>query len=824
MCIRDRNKVGRGIVILTHESIKDLVVEVKLENEFQEACMIEIKLQDNDTLLFGCIYRSPTSTEKSAENNASLNLLLKKVASNRKYTHKCIVGDFNYKDINWEHWSTPHDETKEDEQFLEALRDPFFYQHVDEPTRARGTDEPSLVDLVLTNEEDQVNNINYLAPLDKSDHSVLSFSFECYLDPEVLPERFNYNKADFTSMKRHLESSGWADNFNVRAENLQVNDCWKMFRDKLLQLRGEFVPSEVGKRFYGKKGKFAINREIQDDIQNKRRLHRKWIRSIGTDREDLCRTEYVCARNLANRRITQVKRRLEQRVCGQAKKNPKRFWNHVRTSMKTKPGISPLLRNPKDKSSLCFEDKDKADILQDQFCSVFTKEPDGSLPEFKSRTNSKVEFNLTLEMVKKELHAVNPNKSLGPDEIHPTMLKELANHIAVPLHTIMIKSFEESTLPDEWKVAHVFPIYKKGSKNLAENYRPVSLTSIACRLMERILRDQIMKHLMEKKLLSDKQFGFIPKRSTVTQLLQYLDKCANSITNNKDVDVIYFDFAKAFDTVPHRRLLKKLDAYGIKGMELDWIKSFLTDRYQYVRVNGTLSKRCNVLSGVPQGSVLGPLLFVLYINDLPEITKAEMYLFADDTKLFKEINNAFDAFRLQEDIDAMASWSKDWLLRFHPDKCHVLTLGKFWNIKHAHPYTIAGSELEHVDQEKDLGVIIDSELTFEAHIFNKIKKANSIVGLISRSFEFLSPEMFRSLYIAFVRPHLEYAQVVWSPRLIKYINAIEGVQQRATRLVNSYKNYSYEDRLRLIKLPSLCLLYTSPSPRDRTRSRMPSSA
>ena len=334
------------------------------------------------------------------------------------------------------------------------------------------------------------------------------------------------------------------------------------------------------------------------------------------------------------------------------------------------------------------------------------------------------------------------------------------------------KSFAESILPDNWKIAHVSPIYKKGKKNLAENYRPVSLTAIACRLMERIIKDQIMKFLVDEKLLSNKQHGFLGKRSTVTQLLSYLDKCADSISESKVVDVIYFDFAKAFDTVPHRRLLKKLNAYGIRGLTLDWIKSFLSDRHQYVKVNDKLSKEGKVLSGVPQGSVLGPLLFVMYINDLPEVTNSDMYLFADDTKLVEEINSAEDAIRLQLDIDAMERWSKDWLLRFHPDKCHVLTLGKFWNIKHAHPYNIGGVILEHVEQEKDLGVIIDGELNFDEHIFSKIKKANSIVGLISRSFDFLSPEMLRTLFTAFVRHHLEYAQSVWSPRLIKHMDAI----------------------------------------------------
>eukprot|EP00111_Clytia_hemisphaerica_P012297 TCONS_00036119-protein len=221
-----------------------------------------------------------------------------------------------------------------------------------------------------------------------------------------------------------------------------------MFQGKLLELRAEFVPLSATKRVYGKRGRFAINQHIQQYLKEKRRLHRKWTRSIGTSREELSRVEYVVARNEANRKITQVKRELEKRICEQAKRSPKRFWRHVRNSMKTKSGISPLLRNPKYKSSLHYTDEDKADILQDQFCSVFTKEPDDSLPEFQSRTDSKVEFNLTLEMVKKELKGLNPNKSIGPDEIHPIMLKELADYIAVPLHTIMTKSFDESTLPD----------------------------------------------------------------------------------------------------------------------------------------------------------------------------------------------------------------------------------------------------------------------------------------------------------------------------------------------------------------------------------------
>ena len=207
--------------------------------------------------------------------------------------------------------------------------------------------------------------------------------------------------------------------------------------------------------------------------------------------------------------------------------------------------------------------------------------------------------------------------------------------------------------------------------------------------------------------------------------------------------------------------------------------------------------------GIPQGSVLGPLLFVIYINDLPEHVISSIFLFADDTKIMKEVNSIHDSLLIQSDIEALEKWSDDWLLKFHPDKCHVLTVGKFDNIRHAHPYQLNGNQLEHVFVEKDLGILIDSELSFEEHISKQVNKANAMLGLIKRSFEDLSPTVFRTLYIIFVRPHLEYAQSVWQPRLRRSIDLIESVQRRATKLVKPIANLAYSDRLRRLQLPSL---------------------
>ena len=316
--------------------------------------------------------------------------------------------------------------------------------------------------------------------------------------------------------------------------------------------------------------------------------------------------------------------------------------------------------------------------------------------------------------------------------------------------------------------------------------------------MESFVKESVRKHLMMNNLLSKKQYGFINGPSTTTQLLYYLDNCISTIAEGGVID-----FAKAFDTVLHRRLLGKLNAFGVQGKLFNWIKEFLCGRTQIVKVNGTQSEDAAVLSGIPQGTVLGPLLFVLYINDILDNVESEGLLFANDTKIYRAITSQEDAQSLQSDLNTLEEWSDEWLLRFHPDKCHVLTLGKFENIMHTERHKICNKELEHMFEEKDLGVIIDSELSFSEHIASKVRIANAIVGLIRRSFSFLDGTSFKKLYTAFVRPHLEYAQSVWSPHLRKHINMLENVQIGATKLVDGLARLDYPDRLKILNLPTL---------------------
>ena len=800
----ENDQHGRGIIVYTHNSLDRSTIQIKSDNKFQESCLLEIRLRGGDVLLLGCLYRSPTPTPDSIANNENLNQLLKTICL-KSYSHVCLVGDFNYKDINWKTWTTCHDDLSKEVKFIEAIRDCFLFQHIDKPTRIRGNDDPSLIDLILTNEEHQISDIVHHAPLGKSDHSVITFNYQCYLDHSKPKSYYAYRKADWPGMTNKLVSTNWTETFMAENKDNDPETIWSSLKSKLLELRNEFVPKRCEKSGINasKKGTFPLDKNLQQAIREKHRLHRRWIRGIKSGNVN-SHNAYIKSRNKAKKLIRQSKRLFEKGIASRSKSNPKEFWKYVRKKLKTKGGVSPLLKNTKDPDSLKYDDKEKADILQDQFSGVFIKESHNNLPQMESRTEKQIrDIQIIEKMVRKEILALNINKSCGPDEISPLLLTKLIDHITNPLVLLMNTTIKLGALPNDWKQAYVSPIYKKGSRNVAENYRPISLTSVVCKLMEKIVKEAVLTHLIENNLLSKKQFGFVSGRTTVTQLLNYFDKCAEVVAKGGVVDSIYFDFSKAFDTVPHKRLSIKLKAYGIEGNVLEWIEAFLSGREQVVRVNGELSDPKPVISGIPQGSVLGPLLFVVYINDLPDVVKSNILLFADDTKIFLQVKSIEDSILLQKDIDALERWSTTWLLKFNIDKCHVLTLGKIDNIMHTHRYELYKDELDHVFEEKDLGVVIDMELTFEEHMSTKIKKANGIMGLIRRTFSFLDIETFKQLYTSFVRPHLEYAQPVWSPHLRKHIKMVENVQIRATKLVDGLKNLDYAERLDKLGLPTL---------------------
>ena len=318
--------------------------------------------------------------------------------------------------------------------------------------------------------------------------------------------------------------------------------------------------------------------------------------------------------------------------------------------------------------------------------------------------------------------------------------------------------------------------------------------------MESILRDYIQTYLSEEGVISPAQHGFLPARSVTTQLLECLDAWSEAIDSGHSVDIIYLDLSKAFDSVPHRRLLTKMKRMGISDQLLSWCEAFLTGRTQRVVLNGTHSPWSEVSSGVPQGSVLGPLLFVIYINDMPSVIQTCIKLFADDAKVYYPIKQDSDRLHLQQDLDSLETWAAASQLRYNAAKCQVLHIGAR---NPQHEYRIAGLEIPSYDVVKDLGVLIDTRLSFQAHAESKIATANKLLGMIRRTFSFMDTTLLSWLFKAMVRPHLEYCHTVTHPRTVAQTQAIEGVLRRASKLIQELRDLPYEARLRRLKLPTM---------------------
>ena len=335
--------------------------------------------------------------------------------------------------------------------------------------------------------------------------------------------------------------------------------------------------------------------------------------------------------------------------------------------------------------------------------------------------------------------------------------------------------------------ANIVPVHKKGDKHLTSNYRPISLTSVIIKIMEKIIHRQVVTILEQHNLINDCQFGFRHKHSTVSLLLEAVNDWANTLENRNSAHCVFLDLAKAFDSVSHPRLLIKLEALGITGDLLNWFKAFLSDRRQRVVVNGQFSSWLPVTSGVPQGSVLGPLLFLLYINDISTVVShSKVKLFADDVTVYKEISCPNDATLLQLDLSNIAQWAQKWLLRLNPLKCDSIVISN----KRSPPlpaYHLDSSVISHHPVVRYLGVLVDCKLNWNEHCRYVSAKATRSLNFLRHCLYNASSLIKSSVYKCVVRPTLEYACPVWHPYTTKNINTLESVQRRAARWASNSK-------------------------------------
>lgn len=791
---RDREgKRGGGVMVLLREDIKAEKVEVGKGRA--ELLKVRISTGERRTRSVAVAYVPPKSNAWKDEEYKDMLKDTKEELERlmRENRDLILMGDFNCKEVEWESLETTGSPESWGAVLLELAMDNLMTQWVTEKTRYRGEDEPSRLDLVFTKEVDVIGDILYRSPLGRSDHVLIEMVI---IDGDVCKgrdghrrNRLNYGRTNFSKLRKFFEKVDWSDLLGAGNVQDQYDIFGKIYKEGVTKYVPTYKERRLGKKEWFN-GRCEAARAKKEKAWNKMRR-----RNTQKNREEFkrARNEYVQVRR-------QEERNYEKDIVDNCKNEPKMFYRFINGKMKQKVGVSRV----KDEGSVYEEDEDICEVMNKKFQEVFTKES-----EFEGNVERGEEIVLKDIVVEKKdlldrMSRLDGRKAVGPDGIAGMILKECKDQLLLPVYNIIVSSLTEGKVPSEWKRAHIVPIYKGGNNEDPLNYRPVSLTSVMCKLCEGVIKDEWLKYLERMKVITEAQFGFRRGKSCVTNLLCFYSRVIEVVQEREGwADCVYLDLRKAFDKVPHKRLIWKIEKYGgVQGKLLEWMKDYLTERQMSTVVRGAESSWGEVTSGVPQGSVLGPLMFVIYVNDMVEGIDSYVSLFADDAKIMRRIENIESCEQLQQDLDRIYEWSRDWEMEFNARKCHVMEMGKSKG-RPSGNYKLGEGILQKVTEEKDLGVVMEDSLSPEKHV-NRITGATyRLVTNMKMAFHYMDEEMLIKLIKSIIRPQLEYAAVVWTPHKKKHIRKLERIQRAATKMVPSLSGLSYEERLRSLGLPTL---------------------
>lgn len=780
----DRNRGGGGAMLYIHDRFT-CIRRPDLESPLLEMLWVEVRLR-NHKVLVGVCYRPPNMNVQ--EVDTFIEALQDSLDSITGAANQSIVllGDFNDR---CQVWDSDHRDSELGLKLYNLVASLNMFQLIQKPTR-----NDKLLDLLITDSPGFFTEVDVLDPINNVDHRIIygtltitppkTFSFKRKI--------WMYDHANFARLNNLFLLTDWDDFFSISND---IEDLTTRLTSLILQCAEDSIPHKVVT--IRSRDKPGMTGEVRRLFRVAKRLHRKAKRTKDPADLEHFRTARREAKSAFRTSRSKFYSDIAEKVLD-PNTSCKTYWKLTKLvyGNKVSKGIPDLLDNDNPVSDAAG----KADLFNNFFseqCSLPPGSDADPLPEFQAATESVLDdIQTTPDEVRKILKSLNVGKAVGPDGISNRILRECADSLCIPLSRLFNISLQSGVFPSLWKLANVVPIFKKNDRQKVDNYRPVSLLSTLSKVLERIVHSRLYNYCMENKLLTDKNSGFKRQDSTVNQLLHITNKISDAHDQKKDACLIFLDISKAFDRVWHKGLLFKLRQFGISGRLLQWFSSYLSNRKQQVLINGVTSDPLNTSAGVPQGSILGPLLFLIYINDLVNKLECDPHLFADDTFLLDFfVNPLLSAARVNRDLAAIFDWGTIWKVFFNPIKTmYMIASKKTRPINYPDP-VFGGTPIKRVDNHKHLGLYIAENFTWNNHIDCTVIKASRRLHLINQVKYLLPRRSLCSLYTNMVLPIIEYCDIIYDNCTIRDSLALENIQRRAALMCTGAYRHTSNDSL-----------------------------
>ena len=804
---------GGGAAIYLKDGFEAKVIM----EDYVESCEIIGIHIDKINVINIVVYRPPdTKIAVFTPIMNKIEKLLSEMEMERPEPVVIITGDFNFPFIDWRRndigacsWKIKsdtygtQDEKMQFYKMMEVMDKYHLVQTIQEPTRKKNT-----LDLVFTNDISVFTQIEVTRTI-MSDHDLIEITtnieekenhlnnkenMEAMEENDLRQLNFHNEKVPWSLIKQILKELDW----NRIFEGRNNEECTHIFIEIIKKICIDLIPRK------NNKCKNKIPRERKKLLNRIKMLKRKRHCSRNKNEKKGIEESIIETELKLSEHRNQERNMNEERVIENMKDNPKILFDYIKKQKHKDKKIGPL----KVGEEYIYDTREICKILVEQYNSQYSRSKstekitEREINDIKEGDLEDIDFDE--DDIAKAIDKLNKNSAAGPDGIPSIFLINTKNYIKTPLKIILRKSIDEGVIPDLFKLAYITPIHKGGSKLNPANYRPVSLTSHVMKVFERVLKVQIVKHLETNDLLKNNQHGFVSGRSTQTQLLQHYSDVFEALSEGVRIDTVYLDFAKAFDKVNHDILQKKMTTHGIKGKIGVWIKNFLQNRKYRVVANGVMSEEQDVISGVPQGTVLASIFFIIMISDIDENLKNSITrLFADDTKMSAKIRTEEDIDLLQRDLDNVYKWADENLMEFNESKFEKMSHGHLGNIKEGIYKTESGKEIKSNKTIKDLGVLTSEDVSFKEHTEDVVKSSKIRSGMLLRVFETRKPELMLKMFGSYVRSKVEYCSLIWNPWKKEDVDKLERIQKNFTSKIEGLERMDYHQRLERLGLYSL---------------------